>query len=152
MTQGVDVVALRKRAEAALLDVRCHYHNNTEVFAKIARELSNCPSGSSAGMLGGDPGWLTSNDCAPEFAKESFRHPEVGVLLRLVHSRFGLHVVEVLQREPGVEQPFEGTRHRDHAVAPENLCDCAAPVPAPTGSTAQRGRRGTGDNRHTVVQ
>lgn len=29
---------------------------------------------------------------------------------RLVHSRFGLHVVEVLEREPGVTQPFEAVR------------------------------------------
>jgi peptidyl-prolyl cis-trans isomerase C len=29
------------------------------------------------------------------------------VLPRLVHSRFGLHVVEVLEREPGVAQAFE---------------------------------------------
>ena len=28
----------------------------------------------------------------------------------LVHSRFGLHVVEVLQREAGQEQPFETVR------------------------------------------
>jgi hypothetical protein len=28
----------------------------------------------------------------------------------LVHSRFGLHVVEVLEREPGVAQPFEPAR------------------------------------------
>jgi peptidyl-prolyl cis-trans isomerase C len=34
-------------------------------------------------------------------------HAEVGVLPRLVHSRFGLHVVEVLEREPGVAQAFE---------------------------------------------
>jgi peptidyl-prolyl cis-trans isomerase C len=106
VTQGVDVVALRKRAEAALLDVRCYDDNNTEVFSKVACELSNCPSG----MQGGDLGWLTSNDCAPEFAKELFGHAEVGVLPRLVHSRFGLHVVEVLQREPGVAQPFESVR------------------------------------------
>jgi peptidyl-prolyl cis-trans isomerase C len=106
VTPGVDVVALRKRAEAALLDVRCHDGKNTEVFAKTARELSNCPSGSQ----GGDLGWLTSNDCAPEFARELFGHAEVGVLPRLVHSRFGLHVVEVLQREPGAVQPFESVR------------------------------------------
>ena len=106
VTQGVDVVALRKRAEAALLDVRCHDDNNTEAFAKVAQELSNCPSG----IQGGDLGWLTSNDCAPEFAKELFGHAEVGVLPRLVHSRFGLHVVEVMQREPGVTQPFESVR------------------------------------------
>jgi peptidyl-prolyl cis-trans isomerase C len=34
----------------------------------------------------------------------------VGVLPRLVHSRFGLHVVEVLEREPGMAQPFESVR------------------------------------------
>jgi peptidyl-prolyl cis-trans isomerase C len=110
VTPGVDVVALRKRAEAALLDVRCHDGNNAEVFAKAARELSNCPSGSQAGMQGGDLGWLTRNDCAPEFAQELFGHAEIGVLPRLVHSRFGLHVVEVLQREPGVAQSFESVR------------------------------------------
>jgi peptidyl-prolyl cis-trans isomerase C len=27
-----------------------------------------------------------------------------------VHSRFGLHVVEVLEREPGALQPFESVR------------------------------------------
>jgi len=32
------------------------------------------------------------------------------VLPRLVHSRFGLHVVEVLEREPGAAQPFESVR------------------------------------------
>ena len=31
----------------------------------------------------------------------------MGVLPRLVHSRFGLHVAEVLEREPGVAQAFE---------------------------------------------
>jgi peptidyl-prolyl cis-trans isomerase C len=34
----------------------------------------------------------------------------VGVLPRLVHSRFGLHVVEVLEREPGVAQSFGSVR------------------------------------------
>lgn len=110
VTPGVDVVALRKRAEAALLDVRCHDGKSTDAFARAAHELSNCPSGSLAGAQGGDLGWLTSNDCAPEFARELFGHAEVGVLPRLVHSRFGLHVVEVLQREPGVVQPFESVR------------------------------------------
>jgi peptidyl-prolyl cis-trans isomerase C len=106
VTPGTDVVALRKRAEAALLDVRCHDGNAAETFAKAARELSNCPSGAE----GGDLGWLAAEDCAPEFARELFGHAEVGVLPRLVHSRFGLHVVEVLKREPGTDQPFEAVR------------------------------------------
>ena len=44
------------------------------------------------------------------FARELLGHAEVGVLARLVHSRFGLHIVEVLEREPGVAQPFEAVR------------------------------------------
>ncbi|MBX3621966.1 peptidylprolyl isomerase [Piscinibacter sp.] len=106
VTPGVDVVALRKRAEACLLDVRCHDGTGADRFAAAARELSNCPSGAN----GGDLGWLAASDCAPEFAREVFGHAEVGVLPRLVHSRFGLHVVEVLQRESGEALPFEAVR------------------------------------------
>jgi peptidyl-prolyl cis-trans isomerase C len=106
VTPGVDVVALRKRAEPIFLDVRCHDGQASDRFADAARKWSNCPSGEQGGELG----WLSSSDCAPEFARELFGHVEVGVLPRLVHSRFGLHVVEVLEREPGVAQPFESVR------------------------------------------
>jgi peptidyl-prolyl cis-trans isomerase C len=100
VTDGMNVTALRKRAEAALLAARCL--NDADGFVKMAQELSNCPTG----LQGGGMGWLTADDCAPEFARELFGRTEVGVLPRLVHSRFGLHIVEVLQREPGVIQPF----------------------------------------------
>jgi len=104
VTPGVDVRALRARAEAALLEVRCHDGGaNQEAFAAQARALSNCPSGAGGGELG----WLGSDDCAPEFAREVFGRAEVGVLPRLVHSRFGLHVVEVIEREPGTLRAFE---------------------------------------------
>ncbi len=106
VTPGVDVAALRKRAEPIFLDVRCHDGQASETFAEAARKWSNCPSGEN----GGDLGWLAATDCAPEFARELFGHAEVGVLPRLVHSRFGLHVVEVLERESGVAQPFESVR------------------------------------------
>ena len=106
VTPGTDVVALRNRAEACLLDVRCHDGSATEGFASAARALSNCPSGEGGGELG----WLGPGDCAAEFARELFGHVEVGVLPRLVHSRFGLHVVEVLAREGGVAQRFEAVR------------------------------------------
>jgi peptidyl-prolyl cis-trans isomerase C len=106
VTPGVDVVALRKRAEAALLDVRCHDGGAEDSFATTARTLSNCPSG----VEGGDLGWLSREDCAPEFAKEIFAHAEIGVLPRLVHSRFGLHVVEALERRPGVIPSFESVQ------------------------------------------
>lgn len=104
VTPGVDLNALRKQAEATLLNVRCFDSKSTEdAFAKAASSMSNCPSGAEGGQLG----WLTNADCAPEFAKELFGNKEIGVLPRLVHSRFGLHVVEILEREPGISQAFE---------------------------------------------
>jgi len=106
VTPGVDVAALRKRVEPIFLDVRCHDGKSADRFADAARKWSNCPSGAEGGELG----WLTAQDCAPEFSREIFGHVEVGVLPRLVHSRFGLHVVEVLIRDPGVAQSFESVR------------------------------------------
>ena len=102
VTPGVDVVALRNRAETTLLDVRCHDGKSGERFADAARASSNCPSGADGGELG----TLCAADCAPEFAREIFGRADVGVLPRLVHSRFGLHVVEVLSREPGIAESF----------------------------------------------
>jgi peptidyl-prolyl cis-trans isomerase C len=102
VTDGVDVNALRKVAEQSLLDVRAE----PQRFADVAAQQSNCPSGE----LGGDLGWLTREDCVDEFARELFGLTDVGVLPRLVHSRFGLHVVEVLARDPGRAQPFEAVR------------------------------------------
>ena len=106
VTPGVDVVALRKQAEPIFLDVRCRDNVAADRFAAAARQWSNCPSGAEGGELG----WLTATDCAPEFARELFGRIEVGVLPRLVHTRFGLHIVEVMAREPGVAQPFESVR------------------------------------------
>ena len=62
VTPGINVVKLRNRAETCLLDVRCHDGSAGDRFGKAARELSNCPSAEQGGELG----WLTAADCAPE--------------------------------------------------------------------------------------
>ena len=121
VTPGVDVNALRQRAEACLIDLRSSPSRDDELrsnsgpdrFAAVAASTSNCPTGAQGGELG----WLTAADCAPEFARELFGHTEVGVLPRLVHSRFGLHVVEVLAREAGVQPSFEAV----HATVAQSL-------------------------------
>ncbi len=105
VTPGVDVKLLRQRAEALLLELRCADDGGAR-FAEAARQWSNCPSGQEGGELG----WLTREECAPEFAREVFGSAEVGVLARLVHSRFGLHVVEVCEREAGRPLAFEEVR------------------------------------------
>lgn len=106
VTPGVDVGALRRQAEATLLEVRCHDESGDDRFERAAKDMSNCPSGADGGALG----WLEREACAPEFARELFARAEVGVLSRLVHSRFGLHVVEVLERDPGQAMAFEEVR------------------------------------------
>lgn len=106
VTPGVDVSALRQRAEACLLDVRCHDGESSEAFARAARELSNCPSGAEGGELG----WVTPADAAPEMSREIFGRAEIGVLPRLVHSRFGFHVMEVQERDAGTDRSFEEVR------------------------------------------
>jgi len=111
VTPGVDVNALRQRAEACLIDLRSS--SGADRFAAVAASTSNCPTGAQGGELG----WLMDADCAPEFARELFGHTEVGVLPRLVHSRFGLHVVEVLAREAGVQPSFEAV----HAAVAQSL-------------------------------
>jgi peptidyl-prolyl cis-trans isomerase C len=103
VTAGVDVDALRRRAEACLLDLRSRSHAEADRFTQAATQLSNCPSGQDGGALG----WLTAAGCAPEFASEVFGHPEIGVLPRLVRSRFGFHVIEVLERDAGAIPPYE---------------------------------------------
>lgn len=105
VTPGVDVKQLRLRAEALLIELRCADDGGAK-FAEAAAQWSNCPSG----QQGGDLGWLTRADCAPEFAREVFGSAEIGVLARLVHSRFGLHVVEVVARDPGQQPSFEEVR------------------------------------------
>ena len=102
VTPGVDVAALRKHAEPIFLDVRCHDSQVPDAFAEAARKWSNCPSGEHGGELG----WLSSTDCAPEFARELFGHAEVGVLPRLVHIWSGFAAVGYLFR------PYQVVRSR----------------------------------------
>ncbi|MBU0748951.1 MAG: peptidylprolyl isomerase [Gammaproteobacteria bacterium] len=100
VTPGVPVNALAQRAEATLLELS-RQGVSIDRFAQLATELSNCPSSAQ----GGDLGWITPQDCAPELAKALFLQNDaiqsLGLHPRLVHSRFGLHIVEVLQRQEG---------------------------------------------------
>lgn len=102
VTPGVDVDALRQRAEGLLVRLRCE---DQAAFAAAATEQSNCPSGADGGELG----WLARGDCVPEFSAALFAQDRAGagVLPRLVSSRFGFHIVRVEAREPGEAQPFE---------------------------------------------
>jgi peptidyl-prolyl cis-trans isomerase C len=92
VTPGVNVQALATHAEKALLEL---LHKNAPAgrFEQLAAELSNCPTSTQ----GGDLGWVTPEDCAPELAKELFHDSHAqrcnGVHTKLMHSRFGFHIM-----------------------------------------------------------
>ena len=106
VTPGVNVNALAQRAEAALFELK-RPETPGERFAVLAAELSNCPSG----MHGGELGWLTPQDCAPELSKELFYNQvsseTLGVFTRLVSTRHGFHIIDVLALELGRLPEFE---------------------------------------------
>lgn len=106
VTPGVDVQKLIRRAEDALLELSDR-KASPERFAQLASELSNCPSGAQGGELG----WITPQELAPELAKELFFKPETGMASglqpRLIHSRFGLHIVDVTGQREGRVPAFD---------------------------------------------
>ncbi|UOD51544.1 peptidylprolyl isomerase [Orrella daihaiensis] len=106
VTPRVDVTALAGRAEEVLLSLTTAEKSSAD-FSEVAKTMSNCPSG----QKGGDLGWVTPNDCVPELAQWLFYSPDVqvapGLHPRLVHTRFGLHIVEILERKPGKQLSFE---------------------------------------------
>ena len=110
VTPGVPVQALAQRAEAALLELT-HKETPSERFGQLAGELSNCPSGAQ----GGDLGWVGPQDCAPELSQFLFMQEggiANGLQPRLVHSRFGLHIVDVLEQRPGQLAPMAQVQGR----------------------------------------
>ncbi|QGZ56240.1 peptidylprolyl isomerase [Paraburkholderia acidiphila] len=99
ITDRVPLSLLRQKAEATLRELQ----QAPDTFEALARQFSNCPS---AGV-GGSLGQLTRGDTVPEFEAALFDSAEMGVLPRLVRTRYGFHLVRVDQRVPGHPVPFE---------------------------------------------
>lgn len=111
VTPGVNVQALSVHADKALISL-LGKNVPMDLFGKLAAELSNCPTSTQ----GGDLGWVGPQDCAPELATTLFFQTEVpvglGVQPRLIHTRFGFHIIDVLERREGRALAFEDVRER----------------------------------------
>ncbi len=106
VTPGVNVQALSVHADKALISL-LGKNVPVDLFGKLAAELSNCPTSTQ----GGDLGWVGPQDCAPELATTLFFQSEVpvglGVQPRLIHTRFGFHIIDVLERREGKTLAFD---------------------------------------------
>jgi peptidyl-prolyl cis-trans isomerase C len=111
VTPGVNVQALATHAEKALLEL-LHKDAPAGCFEKLASELSNCPTSTQ----GGDLGWVGPEDCATELANELFHQSHAqrgnGVHTKLMHSRFGFHIMEVLGRREGAQKSYAEVQER----------------------------------------
>lgn len=102
VTPNVPLELVRETAEAILQELRIR----PERFEELAGHYSNCPSGA----VGGSLGQLTPGQTVPEFEDFVFRLEEGELAGRLLETRFGLHIVQVMRRTHGKLLPFEAVR------------------------------------------
>lgn len=102
VTPAVPLELLRETGNAVLAELHAH----PERFAELAQQYSNCASGA----LGGNLGQLTRGQTVPEFDSLVFRLAPGELAGRLLETRFGLHIVQVLRRIDGVLLPFDAVK------------------------------------------
>ncbi|MBN3792091.1 peptidylprolyl isomerase [Burkholderia sp. Ac-20353] len=99
VTDRVPLAPLRRRAESALAGVLAA----PDTFEAVAQASSNCPSAA----VGGSLGQLLRGDTVPEFEAALFDTDALGVLPRLVNTRYGFHIVRIERRVAGDAVPFD---------------------------------------------
>ena len=99
VTASVSLALLRGTGEALLEELQ----QAPERFDELARKYSNCPSGAHGGNLG----QLSRGQTVAEFEEPVFRLGAGQLAPRLLETRFGLHIVQVLRRIEGRLLPFE---------------------------------------------
>lgn len=96
-----DDAAARKLAEEAKRKI-----DGGADFAAVARDMSDDTASKSSG---GDLGYFGRNRMVKEFDAAAFAAP-VGKVVGPVKSDFGYHVLEVTDKRPGGQQPFEAVK------------------------------------------
>ncbi len=102
VTPAAPLELLRATGEAVLDELKLH----PERFGELAGEYSNC----SSGKVGGSLGQLSRGQSVPEFEELAFRLGEGELAGRLLETRFGLHIVQVLRRVEGKLLPFDAVK------------------------------------------
>lgn len=98
VTPSAPLELLRGTGEALLEALQAQ----PERFGELAAQYSNC----SSGQVGGSLGQLSRGQSVPEFEELVFRLGEGELAGRLLETRFGLHIVQVLRKVAGTLLPF----------------------------------------------
>jgi peptidyl-prolyl cis-trans isomerase D len=94
-------------AQARIADAKRRIEKG-EDFAKVAKELSDDPGSKDRG---GDLGFFGRKTMAKDFEDAAFG-AEPNKLVGPIHSNFGYHLIEVLAKQPGGQQPFEQVKQQ----------------------------------------
>jgi len=100
-TEGKDEAVVRKQAEAILQQVK-----SGADFAELARKVSE-DEGSKAN--GGDLDYFGRGRMVPEFETAAFAL-QPGQVSDVVKSQFGLHIIKIVDRRPGLTRTLDEVR------------------------------------------
>lgn len=102
-----DDLAAREAARALAEKLIARLRRDPGAFPRLAGEHSRCPSSQDGGLLG----QVSRGETVPEF-EDAVLRLGVGLAEFPVKTRYGFHVVEVLQRRDGEQLPFDAVHAR----------------------------------------
>lgn len=85
-------------------------------FSALALQESACPSRATSGSLG----QITRGQTVPEFERQVFA-ADIGLLSRPIESRYGVHVVWIERKIPGVQLAFSAVQQRISSYLSEKV-------------------------------
>ena len=113
----------RKKTAYEFIEQIKNNANPDAEFIQLARQHSACPSKEQGGELG----IINKGQTVPEFESALFKS-EAGLVPSPIESRYGFHVVEVLNKEPGIQMSYDQVSPAIHnklsqQAFHQSLCD-----------------------------
>ena len=119
---GDERLKLKKTAYELIEQIKNNANPDAE-FIQVARQHSACPSKEQGGELG----VINKGQTVPEFESVLFKL-DAGLAPSPIESRYGFHVVDVLNKEPGIQMTYDQVSPAIHnklsqQAFHQSLCD-----------------------------
>lgn len=102
-----DELDRRSELKALAGEILTMLRNDISLFDQLVQTHSHCPTKDDKGMLG----QVSAGQLVPEFERQVLSAP-VGLMSRPIESRYGYHIVDVLQKVEGDVLPYEAVESR----------------------------------------
>ena len=112
-----------------------------EKFAELAKEKSDCPSGSK----GGDLGFFTHGQMVKEFDEAAFALP-IGKISDVVKTQFGFHVILVTDKKEAVQAEGDKPAQPESVKASHILVKAPSERPVPDMEDVKKSLKNRGES------